>query len=455
MSKNTAIEPPHNLDAELSVLGAMMLSKNTISNVSDLLDESDFYRHTNGHIFRAMVELDASGAEVDAITTAAALERQPGSGSFANLLEQVGGRPHIHTIAALVPATSNAPHYARLVRDAARLRGLIFAGQNIARLGYEGNGDVAELIAQAEEHLTTVTIGAQEHEAHRLHDLVTRNRHEIDSLLAADRFRYGIKTGFSDLDRLTTGLYPGQVVIIAARPGMGKTNLGLNIAENIADGGTPVGIFALEMDKDELALRSLSRASGVDSQKLRTGRLKDADYQAYKNAQTLDRPVYVDDTAALTITDIRARAIRLVRRHGAGALVVDYLQLITPAGHTTNREQEVSAISRSLKILAKQLGVPIIAISQLSRALESRDNKRPFLSDLRESGSLEQDADLVIFIYRDDYYNADSDAKGVAEIIVAKQRMGPNATINLGYSGRKSSFLNLPQKGPGAPPLPR
>lgn len=416
------------------MLGALLLDARKVSEVAELVQPDDFYRGSHGKLFELIVAMDSAGRPVDPITVADEVDKRG--------LEEDIPRVRIHELAALVPATANVGHYARLVHEHAILRNLIRTGQEIARLGFERPGDLTELLAQAEGLLTSVTARSGREDAMRLDDSVQAAHTLLTEMVTSGKARQGISSGFYDVDALTTGFYPGQFILIAARPGMGKTVLGTNIAEGLADRGTPAAIFSLEMTKEELALRSLSRATGLSTQVLRTGKLTQEQYHRYRQASIRsDRPLYVDDRP-MTIHEIRSRALRLRRKHDVELLVIDYLQLIVPP-RIDSREQQIGVISRSLKALAKELRIPVVALSQLSRGVESRDNKRPQLADLRDSGSLEQDADQVFFIYRDEYYNADSEQKGLAELHLAKNRMGPSGVVRLKYAGERSAFLNL------------
>jgi replicative DNA helicase len=437
----TAPIPPQNLDAEESVLGAMMLSPGAIGAVSEVLSASDFYRESHAKIYRAARALYGRGEPVDAITLVDELERR-------GELEEVGGRVRIHELAALVPAASNAAHYARIVRDMATLRGLVRAGHEIARLGLERQGeDTVELVDRAEQIVFELAQARVSSDFSHIEELLKDSFERITALYEAGAEVTGVPSGFRDLDHLTTGFQPGNLVILAARPSMGKSGLALNIAANLAvRHGTPVALFTLEMSKGEVAQRLMCSEAKVESQKLRTGRLAPEDWSRLTAAcDRLSRaPIYVDDSGSITMMEIRSKARRLkMREPGLGLLIVDYLQLMTTETRSENRVQEVSEISRNLKRLARDLDVPVLALSQLSRAVEQRHDKRPILSDLRESGSIEQDADLVLFIYRDEYYDPDSDQQGLAEIHLAKHRNGPTGMVKLSFLKRFAKFADL------------
>jgi replicative DNA helicase len=432
--------PPQNLDAEESVLGAMMLSPGAIGAVSEILDAGDFYRESHAKVYRAALSLYARGEPVDAITLVDQLEER-------GELEDAGGRVRIHELAALVPAAANAGHYARIVREMATLRGLIRTGQEIARLGWERPGETDELVDRAEQILFDLSQDRVTTEFAHIDQLLKESFERITQLYEAGADVTGTASGFRDLDRLTSGFQPGNLVIVAARPSMGKSALGLCMGANLAvRQNVPVGIFTLEMSKAEVTQRLMCSEAKVESQRLRTGKLAVDDWPRLTAAcdKLAKAPIYVDDTGSINLMEIRSKARRLKSLEpGLGLLLVDYLQLMTSGTTAENRVQEVSQISRSLKVLARDLDVPIVAMSQLSRAVEQRHDKRPILSDLRESGSIEQDADLVMFIYRDEYYNEESDQQGIAEVNVAKHRNGPTDSIKLSFLKRYAKFSDL------------
>ena len=432
--------PPQNLDAEESVLGAMMLSPGAIGAVSEILDAGDFYRESHAKVYRASLSLYARGEPVDAITLVDELEER-------GELEDAGGRVRVHELAALVPAAANAGHYARIVREMATLRGLIRTGQEIARLGWERPGETDELVDRAEQILFDLSQDRVTTEFAHIDQLLKESFERITQLYEAGADVTGTASGFRDLDRLTSGFQPGNLVIVAARPSMGKSALGLCMGANLAvRQGVPVGVFTLEMSKSEVTQRLMCSEAKVESQRLRTGKLAVDVWPRLTAAcdKLAKAPIYVDDTGSITMMEIRSKARRLKSRHPElGLIIVDYLQLMTSGTTAENRVQEVSQISRSLKVLARDLDVPILALSQLSRAVEQRHDKRPILSDLRESGSLEQDSDIVIFIYRDEYYNDESDQQGLAEVHVAKHRNGPTDTIKLSFLRRYAKFADL------------
>jgi replicative DNA helicase len=432
--------PPQNLEAEESVLGAMLLSPGAIGAVSEILDAGDFYRESHAKIYRAALALYAKGEPVDAITLVDELEER-------NELEDVGGRVRVHELAALVPATANAAHYARIVREMATLRGLIRAGSAISQLGWERPGDAVELVDRAEQVIFELSQQRVTTEFSHIESLLKESFERITALYEAGADVTGTPSGFRDLDRLTSGFQPGNLIIVAARPSMGKSALALCMAANLAvRSNIPVAMFTLEMSKAEVTQRLMCSEAKVESQRLRNGKLAPDDWPRLTAAcdKLAKAPIYVDDSGTINMMEIRSKSRRLKSRHpDLGLIVVDYLQLMSSGASLENRVQEVSQISRQLKVLARDLEVPIVALSQLSRAVEQRTEKRPILSDLRESGSIEQDADLVAFIYRDEYYNEDSERQGIAEVILAKHRNGPTGHVDLSFLKRYAKFADV------------
>jgi replicative DNA helicase len=441
LAEAAPIAPPQNLEAEESVLGAMLLSPGAIGAVSEVLDASDFYRESHAKIYRAALELYGQSEPVDAITLVDALEER-------SQLEEVGGRQRIQELASLVPATANAAHYARIVREMATLRGLVRAGAEIARLGQDRPGETTDLVDRAEQIVFDLAQQRVTSDFSHIEGLLKESFERIMHLYEAGADVTGCPTGFKELDKLTSGFQPGNLIIIAARPSMGKSALALNMAQNLAvRHDVPVALFTLEMSKSEVTQRMMCSEAKVESQSLRTGKLRPEDWPRLTQAcdKLMKAPIWVDDTGSITMMEIRSKARRLKSREPTlGLIIVDYLQLMTSGGNSENRVQEVSQISRQLKILARDLEVPILALSQLSRAVEQRHDKRPILSDLRESGSIEQDADLVGFVYRDEYYNGEeSDSQGIAELILAKHRNGPTDTVKLSFLKRYAKFADL------------
>jgi replicative DNA helicase len=436
-----AVVPPQNVEAEESVLGAMLISATAVGTVSEILDASHFYRDRHAAVYRAMLALWAKGEPVDAITLADELDER-------GELEQVGGRAKIAELAALVPAASNVEHYARIVKEMATLRGLVQAGLSIARLGQERPGETADLVDRAEQIVFELAQQRVASDFVHIESLLKESFERITHLYEAGAEITGVPTGFRELDKLTSGFQPGNLIILAARPSMGKSALALCAAANLGvRHGLPVALFTLEMSKAEVTQRLMCSEAKVESQRLRSGRLAQDDWPRLTAAcdKLMKAPVYVDDTGSITMMELRSKARRLKAKEPKLALViVDYLQLMTTGASVENRVQEVSQISRQLKVLARDLDVPILALSQLSRAVEQRHDKRPILSDLRESGSIEQDSDLVAFVYRDEYYNGEeSDQQGLAEIILAKHRNGPTGAVKLSFLKRYAKFADL------------
>jgi replicative DNA helicase len=433
--------PPQDLDAEESVLGAMLVSPTAVAVVSEILQPDDFYRRSHALIYQTILEMYGAGETVDSITLTNALGTR-------GLLDQVGGRAVVHTLASTVPAAANARHYADIVRDAATYRSLIRAGTDIAELGYEHVGEPQELVDRAEQIVFSIADQRISHDFTPLNSLLVESFERLGALAESGSDITGFPTGFRELDRITAGFQRSNLIILAARPSMGKTSLGLNIAAHLGvHANVPVAIFSLEMSQGEVTQRLMCSEAKVDSKRLQTGRLDDADWVKLTNAcDKLSRaPIYIDDTAGVTPIEIKAKTRRLQSRLNGelGMVIVDYLQLMGGQAKVENRVQEISQISRALKLIARDLDVPVMALSQLSRAVEQRGDKRPQLSDLRESGSIEQDADVVIFIYRDEYYDKSSESQGTAELHVAKHRNGPLGTVELAYLGRYTKFDNL------------
>src|SRR5215467_2997418 len=432
--------PPQNLEAEEYVIGAMMLSPHAIEAVSDIIDGGDFYRESHAKMYRAALELFQHGHPVDAITLADKLDEN-------GELEEVGGKERIREIATLVPATSNVGHHAKIVREMATLRGLTVVGEQIQRLGWERPGETPELVDRAEQMVFDMAQHRIRGTFEHIEILVRESFEQITKMYESGGEMTGTPTGFRDVDALTSGLQPGNLVVVAGRPSMGKSAFAMGIAANLAlHHGIPVAVFTLEMSKLEVAQRLMCSEGRVELQRLRTGRLSNDDWpRLVKACDALTKaPIYVDDTRLTTMLEIRGKARRLKSREpNLGLVLIDYLQLMTSGSNAENRVQEVSQISRSLKVLAGDLEVPVMALSQLSRAVESRTDKRPVLSDLRESGAIEQDSDLVMFLYRDEYYNENSEDQGLAEVILAKHRNGPIGTEKLAFLKRFAKFADL------------
>lgn len=434
-------QPPHNVEAEKSLLGSLLLDKEAIVKIADLVSGDDFYQANHGEIFEAIKRLFEKRVPVDLVTLSEELEK-------TKSLDQVGGASYLATLTNAVPTAAHIVDYANIVSEKSTLRKLISASSSIAELGFDEDKPIADILDQAEQTLFGVSKKLFKQKFSPISSVLTEAFDRIDELHKEKGKVRGIATGFVDLDNLLSGLQTSDLVIIAARPSMGKTTLVLNMALNAAaTQKLPVGFFSLEMSKDQLVDRLISMQANIDSWKLRTGNLSEDDFERLGPAMGVlsEVPFYIDDTPALNIMEIRAKARRLQMEHGLSMVIVDYLQLIEGKGFSreANRVQEISEISRSLKGLARELKVPVLAASQLSRAVESRPDKVPQLSDLRESGSIEQDADVVMFIYRDDYYNPDSEKKNIAQIIVKKHRNGPTGQVQLYFEAQKLSFRNL------------
>ena len=437
--------PPHSVEAEQSVLGGLMLDNSAWEQVSDLLVDQDFYRHDHQLIFRGIAELMEQANPVDVITLAE-WHNQRGE------LDKVGELAYLGALARNTPSAANIKAYASIVRERSILRQLIQIGNNIANMAFTPEGrNSEEMLDTAERRVFEIAEkGAKRGGGFiQVKDVLSKVVDKIDTLFEQDSGITGLPTGFIDFDDQTSGLQPADLVIIAGRPSMGKTTFAMNIAENAAiHSKQPVAVFSMEMPADSLAMRMLSSLGRIDQHRLRTGRLNDDDWPRLTSAIALlnEAPLFIDDTGGLTPSELRARARRLKREHGLSLIIVDYLQLMSGSANgrqAENRTNEISEISRSLKALAKELNVPVIALSQLNRSLEQRPNKRPVMSDLRESGAIEQDADIIVFIYRDEVYNEDSAEKGKAEIIISKQRNGPIGTVALTFQGKYTRFENF------------
>ncbi|MHB1041963.1 MAG: replicative DNA helicase [Eubacteriales bacterium] len=430
--------PPQNIDAEQSVLGSIMLDSDAIHKAVKLVRPEDFYRESHRVIYEAMLSLNESGEPVDLITLTEWLRQH-------DELEKVGGVSYIAALSEIVPTAANVEYYAHIVEEKSLLRTLIQVSTRIAGMGYEESEEPEKLLAEAERMIFELGSRRISTSLYPIKDLLQEAWKQLEFLYNKRGEITGIPT-FADLDRICCGLQPSDLIILAGRPSMGKTSLGLNIAANAAlKKNIPVAIFSLEMSKEQLVQRLLCAEGGVNQQRVRRGELSAEDWQTLHEAEIrlAAAPVYIDDTAAISVRQLRAKARQLKMENGLDLIVIDYLQLMQGSHRSENRQQEIADISRSLKSLAKELNVPVLALSQLSRNVEHREKKRPVMSDLRESGSLEQDADVVMFIYRDEYYNEDTDKKGIAEIIVAKHRNGPVGTVELGFLKDLTRFVPL------------
>jgi replicative DNA helicase len=435
--------PPQNLEAESSVLGGILLENDAINQVLELLRPEDFYRESHRKVFRAMIELSDRAEPVDLITLSEFLKSR-------NELEAVGGTAYLASLADFVPTAANISYYARIVREKSILRSLINTATDIATRGYEEQGNVEEFLDAAEKVIFDISEKKIKASFVAVGDMIKDTLKTVEKLYERKEMVTGVPTGYEDLDRLTAGLQAADLIIVAGRPGMGKTAFALNIAMNAAFTGVGAAVFSLEMAKEQLVLRMLCCEARVNSSKVRSGYLGERDFpQLAKAAGKLhEAPIYIDDTPAISVLELRAKARRLLRDRTKkiGLIVVDYLQLMRGMGAASNREQEISEISRSLKALAKELSVPVIALSQLNRRVEDRSDRRPMMSDLRESGAIEQDADVIMFIYRDEVYNKEESKKGVAEVIVAKQRNGPIDTVKLTFLNEYTRFENYTER---------
>ncbi|MEN9710714.1 MAG: replicative helicase [Actinomycetota bacterium] len=430
--------PPQDIAAEASVLGAMLLSKDAISDAVEIVRAEDFYRPSHALIFDAILEHYVHDNPADAVTIAAELTRR-------GELSKIGGAGYLHTLVAGVPTAANADYYATIVRERAVMRRLVEAGTRIVQMGYAGTGDVDDVVDRAQQEVYEVTDKRQAEDYKPLSDLMEGVLVEIEGF-ANKQGRTGVPTGFDDLDRLTMGFHPGQLIIVAARPGMGKSTLAMDFARAAAiKNSMPAAFFSLEMSTSEIVMRLLSAETSIDLGQIRSGKLNEAQWKTMARymGELAAKPLFLDDSANLTMMEIRAKARRLKQRHDIKLIVVDYIQLMTSGKKVENRQQEVSEFSRQMKLLAKELDIPVIALSQLNRGPETRTDKRPMLSDLRESGSLEQDADMVILIHREEAYNKDSPRGGEADLIVAKHRNGQTMDIAVAFQGHRSRFQNM------------
>ena len=431
--------PPHNLEAEQCVLGAMLIDKSSMAAATEIVSGEDFYRDDHKEIFEAMVDLFEKGEPIDLITLTEQLK-------IRGTLEAVGGLEYIATIATGVPTTANVKHYARIVEEKSLLRKLIKSATEIAEESFESADEVSHIMDSAEKKIFDILQRKNSQNFTPIRELLISNFDKLEELYKNKGKVIGVPTGFIDLDRKTAGFHPSDLILVAARPAMGKTSFVLNIAQHAAmHANVPVAVFSLEMSKEQLINRMLWSESLVDSQRMRTGELEDEDWP--KLARVIgplsEAPIYIDDTPGITAVEMRAKCRRLKMEKNLGLIVIDYLQLMESRGRNENRQQEITAISRSLKIMAKELDVPVITLSQLSRAPEARSDHRPILSDLRESGAIEQDADIVMFLYRDEYYHPDTDKKNIAELIIAKHRNGSTGTVELQWVGQFTKFRNL------------
>ncbi len=440
--------PPHDLDAEQSVLGSILLDAAAISRVIDQLDAADFYRENHGQIYRGAVELFRQGEPIDNITLADQLTQM-------GVLERVGGRAQLGILAESVPTAANIEYYAKIVKARAQKRRLISAGGAVTALGFDDAVEADEALNQAQQAVFDIADQRVRTRLEELYPLLKAAMERVDTQMASGTGVLGVPSGFHDVDRLTSGFKDGDLIILAARPSMGKTSMALNVALHAAvQHRIPTAIFSLEMSKEQLVERLLCQQARIDSQRLHRGLLSDREYdQLVMALQPLETaPIYIDESPTLDEVTMMLKARQARAQQQIGLFIVDYLQLMKGhGGKDDNRVQEVSSISRALKAIARELKVPVIALSQLSRGPEARPNKRPMLSDLRDSGSIEQDSDLVMFLYRDDYYNEKSEEPGIAEVIIAKHRNGPVGTVKLRFRKDQTLFYNLEgRRGPAS-----
>jgi len=431
--------PPQNLEAETSVLGAVLLENEALNRVLEILQEDDFYRDAHRRIFSAIIHLYEHSEPVDLITLSEVLKTR-------GQLDDVGGVEYLNSLVNGVPTAANITYYAKIIKEKAILRKLINRATEIVSQSYANSGDVDEFIDKAERTIFEISEDRVRPSFYSIKDLIKSSFKTIERLYEKRQLITGVPTGFQRLDELTSGLQPSDLIIIAGRPSMGKTALALNIAQNASvQAAIPAAIFSLEMSKEQLALRMLCSEAKVDAHRLRGGFLSEADWPRLTRAagSLSEAPLFIDDTPGLSALEMRAKTRRLKIEHNLGLVIVDYLQLMRGRASVDSREQEISDISRSLKALAKELSIPVIALSQLNRRVEERGDKRPQLSDLRESGAIEQDADVILFLYREEVYNKSEENRGKAEIIIGKQRNGPTDKVDLAFLDKYTRFENL------------
>jgi len=432
--------PPQSIEAEQSVLGSMLIDKEVIPVVMEILKPEDFYRPDHKEIYEVIIELFDRAQPIDLITVSELLKQH-------GKLELIGGLEYLSNIATAVPTTANVKNYSKIVEEKALLRKLIRTSSDIVNLGFDATEEVSYILDKAEQGIFDILQKRSSQGFVPIKDVLVDTFNRLEELYNNTGNITGIPTGFADLDFKTAGLHNSDLILIAARPAMGKTAFALNLAQNAAvHSQVPVAVFSLEMSKEQLVNRMLSSEAMVDASRMKTGKLEDNDWQKVAKAlgPLSEAPIFIDDTPGVSITEIRAKCRRLKLEHNLGLVIIDYLQLMSGSrSKSENRQQEISEISRSLKVLAKEINVPVITLSQLSRASETRTDHRPILSDLRESGAIEQDADIVMFLYRDDYYNPETDKKNIAEVIIAKHRNGSTGTVELVWLGQYTKFANL------------
>lgn len=431
--------PPHDIEAEQAVIGSMLTDQEAVYAAIERLKPEDFYREDNKQIYTAILNIYNKAEPIDIITLKAEL-------SSMGKLDAVGGLEYIVELPEKVPTTANVDRYIKIVEEKSLLRNLIRAANEILSSGYAQEDDVENIVDYAEKKIFDVMQKKSQKGYTTIKDVLVESFTKLEELYNQKEHITGVPTGFAELDKKTAGLHGSELILIAARPAMGKSAFALNIGSYAATrANVPVAIFSLEMSKEQVGNRILCSEALVDSNNVRTGELNDEELGklAETSGELSQAPIYIDDTPGISVMEIRAKCRKLKLEKNIGLVIIDYLQLIQGSGKTSSREQEIAEISRSLKILAKEIEVPVIALSQLSRAVEARPDHRPMLSDLRESGSIEQDADIVMFLYRDDYYNEDSEKKNIAEVIIAKQRAGSTGTVDLAWLGKYTKFANL------------
>ena len=439
-AQTTRMIPPQNIEAEQAVLGTILLQDKALLKIVELLEPEDFYRDAHKTIFAAMRSLFEKHEPHDLITVTGLLNDQ-------NKLEAIGGAAYLASLTDIIPFAGTLHHHAQIIRKKSVLRRLIQTTSEVAARCYDAQDDIEQLVDQAEKTIFEIAHSNKGQGFQAMSTIVPRAFDRITKLFDKQEHITGVATGYDELDRMTAGMQPAELIILAARPSMGKTALAMNIVQHAAlIGKVAVAVFSLEMSMESLALRMLCSVGRIDSQRIRTGKLHDNDWPKLTRATGMlaDAPIYIDDTAGLTVLEMRAKAPRLKSEHDLGMVVVDYLQLMQGKNNSENRAQEISEISRSLKAMAKELNVPVLALSQLNRSLENRTDKRPQLADLRESGAIEQDADVIMFIYRDEVYNRSEDNpnRGLAEVIIGKQRNGPTGIIKMTFLGEYTTFEN-------------
>lgn len=434
--------PPQNLEAESSLLGSILLDSESLINIADTVNSDDFYDERHGHIYSAIIQLYERRRPIDVLTVSNRLNDE-------SLLKEAGGSSYLTELVNGVPTAAHAQHYAEIVAHKATLRRLISAAEDITKLGFDESQPMQNVLEQSEQRLFQVSQRSLKQDVVSLENLLAESFERLDELHKDKGSLRGLPTGFYDLDNILAGLQPSDLVILAARPSMGKTSLAMNIAQNIAvQQKAPVLFFSLEMSKEQLVDRLLAAEANIDAWALRTGKLRDEDFEKLGHAMgsLSEAPIYIDDTPSITGLEMRTKARRQHQKQPLGMIVVDYLQLMSGTSGTDNRVQEISEISRSLKAIARELNVPIVALSQLSRSVEQRSPQIPQLSDLRESGSIEQDADVVLFIYREDYYNPETERQNLADVFIRKHRNGPTGSVELYFNKDRVQFQSLEHK---------